>query len=178
MKSSASIGGHPLHPMLIVVPSGGFILTLIMDVVHIVTGNDLWWSATRPVLLLSVIGALVAAIPGLIDLVSVVPKGKPTLTGLSHMVLNLVLVAVASVNTWTRWTVDLTVPLQGTPGWGWSALGVAILGASGWLGWMMVQTYHVGVLETHEGGLPAEPLATAASPPILAGPLVEETTAH
>jgi uncharacterized membrane protein len=176
MRSQASIGGHPLHPMLIVIPAGGFLLTFIMDLVHIATGNDLWWSATLPVLLVSVIGALVAAVPGLVDLVTVVPKGQATLTGLTHMVLNLALVVVAAINTWTRWSHDsLGVAIEGTPGWAWSFLGVGILAVSGWLGWRMVQTHHVGVLEVGEGGLPGE---VPAEPRVLAGPLVEERSAH
>jgi uncharacterized membrane protein len=169
MKSQANIGGHPLHPMLIVLPAGGFLLTFILDLVHMVTNDPRWWSATLPVLLVSVIGALVAAIPGLVDLVSVVPKGRATATGLAHLGLNLLLVLVMGVNTWTRWTYEGA--LSGTPGWGWSLLGVGLLAGSGWLGWRMVQTFHVGVLEAHEGGLPAEPQ-------VLAGPLREEHTAH
>jgi uncharacterized membrane protein len=136
-----------------------------------VTGDGLWWAATRPVLLVSVIGALVAAVPGLIDLVTVVPKGRPTATGLAHMVLNLALVAVMAVNAWQRWAIDLAAPLEGTPGWYWSLVGIGILTASGWLGWMMVQTYHVGVLEPHEGGVELPPRT-------LTGPVQEESTAH
>lgn len=87
MRSRASIAGHPLHAMLIVVPAGGFILTLVFDIVYLATGSELWWAATRPVLPAAVIGALVAAIPGAIDLFTVVPKGRATTTGLTHMVL-------------------------------------------------------------------------------------------
>lgn len=171
MKSQAAIAGHPLHPMLVVIPAGGFLLTFILDVVHNVTGDNLWWVATRPVLLVSVIGALVAAVPGLVDLVTVVPKGRATATGLAHMVLNLALVAVMAVNCWQRWQVDLGAPIEGTPGWWLSLLGVGILAVSGWLGWMMVQTHHIGVLEASEGGQPVEPR-------ILTGPIHEEVTAH
>jgi uncharacterized membrane protein len=171
MKSQASIAGHPLHPMLVTIPAGGFLLTFILDLVHIVTRDHLWWVATRPVLLVSVIGAAVAAVPGLVDLVTVVPKGRATATGLAHMVLNLVLVGVMAGNAWQRWHVDLGGPIVGTPGFWWSLLGVGILAASGWLGWMMVQTHHVGVLEISEGGEPVEPR-------VLTGPIHEEVTAH
>ncbi len=76
MRSAASIGGHPLHAMLITIPAGGFLLTLILDILYLATGDPGWWDATRYVLPVAVAGALVAAVPGFIDLVMVVPKGQ------------------------------------------------------------------------------------------------------
>jgi hypothetical protein len=29
MKTTASIGGHPLHVMLVTIPAGGFLMTLV-----------------------------------------------------------------------------------------------------------------------------------------------------
>lgn len=151
MRSKASIGGHPLHAMLIVIPAGGFIMALVLDIVFAASGTEMWWTATKPVLLVAVIGALIAAIPGLIDLVTVVPKGRATGVGIAHMVLNLVVVALGAVNVWLRW--GQAAGEANSVAW-LSVLTVALLAASGWLGWMMVQTYHVGVLEVEEGGQP------------------------
>jgi uncharacterized membrane protein len=150
MKSKAHLGGHPLHPMLVLVPAGGVLFTFIFDVVHLISRDDAWWYATRPVLSVALLGAVLAAIPGLIDLVTVVPKGRATATGLVHLTLNAGLLVVLAVNTWLRW--EVIPPVEGTPGFGWALVSAAILVASGWMGWRLVQTHHVGVLEVHEGG--------------------------
>jgi uncharacterized membrane protein len=162
--------------MLITIPAGAFLLTLIFDLVHMATGDPTWWLATRPVLAVGVIGGLVAAIPGLIDLATVVPAGEPRRVGLFHMAFNLGVVVVFAMNAWLRWTFDGDVTNMGsrTPGIALTILGAALLVVSGWLGWTLVQTWHVGVLEEHErdrpashraGDLPAE----TTIPPMPAG---------
>jgi uncharacterized membrane protein len=156
MRSAASIGGHPLHAMLITIPAGGFLLTLVLDIVYLVTGDAGWWQATPYVLVVAVAGGLVAAIPGLIDLFTVVPKGQPMRIGLFHMGFNLAVVALFAVNTWIRWDVDDATVAAGRdlPGFALTVVGAALLAVSGWLGWTLVQTWHIGVLEEDEGGHP------------------------
>ena len=152
MRSTASIAGHAIHPMLITIPAGAFLLTLIFDLVHMAHGDATWWLATRPVLVVGVIGGLVAAIPGLIDLATVVPEGEPRRTGLLHMAINLVVVVVFAMNAWQRWAFDGDVATMGTrtPGIALTLIGAGLLMVSGWLGWTLVQTWHVGVNEEHE----------------------------
>ena len=58
MKSKAQIANHPLHPMLIVVPAGAFVLTLIFDVVYIAAG------ATYVGFWLTLAGAALLAVSG------------------------------------------------------------------------------------------------------------------
>jgi uncharacterized membrane protein len=86
------------------------------------------------------IGALAAAIPGLVDLLSIVnPKIKKI--GYTHMGLNLLAVALYAINLWLRF--------HGTPNTGTplllSVIGVGILAVSGWLGAEMVHRHGVGV---------------------------------
>ena len=45
MKVGASIAGHPLHPMLIVIPAGGILITMVLDAVHLATEGPLGWAA-------------------------------------------------------------------------------------------------------------------------------------
>ena len=39
MESRVKVLGHPLHPMLVVVPLGSFIAAVIVDVIGVVSGN-------------------------------------------------------------------------------------------------------------------------------------------
>jgi uncharacterized membrane protein len=63
---------------------------------------------------------------------------------------------VFALNAWQRWKVDTsgTAAPTDTPGVALTVIGAVLLAASGWLGWTLVQTFHVGVLEVHEGGAP------------------------
>jgi uncharacterized membrane protein len=84
-------------------------------------------------------GALLAAIPGLIDLISL-PPGTARRTGIIHMCVNLAAVAVFAINFGIRWgAVDHAGPVLLT------ALGVVLIGISGWLGGEMVHVAGVGV---------------------------------
>lgn len=159
MQSRARIGNHPLHPMLIVVPAGAFIISLVLDVVYLVTGSTIWWEATPPLMLVGVIGGLIAAIPGVVDLVAVAPRQNARNIALTHMVLNLILVALFAWNAWIRWdAVGPPDPAGTYPGFWLTLVGVGLLAVSGWLGWKMVYEYHVAVLE-HPDAKDPEPRA-------------------
>ncbi len=68
MASRASIGGHPIHPMLIPFPIGLLVFSLIADVIYLWRGNPIWENYIAFYTLLGgIIGAAAAAIPGLID---------------------------------------------------------------------------------------------------------------
>lgn len=147
MKSAAHIKGHPLHPMLIVIPAGAFIITLIMDLVYILGAGDIWWEATVPVMIVGVVGGLLAALPGLIDLFKVAEPQGAMKHGIAHGIINLIVVAVFTFNFMIRLTTT-TAAGEGIPWPFWlSVLGVALLGVSGGLGWHMVYKYKVGVDE-------------------------------
>ncbi|HEX7051697.1 MAG TPA: DUF2231 domain-containing protein [Longimicrobiales bacterium] len=156
MKSKARIGAHPLHPMLILIPAGAFILALVFDIVYLLSDNALWWQATIPTIVVGVIGGLIAAIPGLIDLVGVATRQGAVKIGLTHGILNVIMVALFAWNGWLRWRAGLPPESDRLYGGFWlSLIGVIILVISGWLGGTMVYEYHVGVLEHPEAKDPA-----------------------
>ena len=141
MSSPASIKGHPIHPMLIAVPVGLWILALVCDVVYVLgLGGDLWTNTALVAVGGGGAGALLAAVPGLIDLLSLKDPAIRRI-GLWHMVLNLAAVAVFAWNFWVRWQRGPT----GDPPLLLTVVGVALIGASGWLGGEMVYVHGVAV---------------------------------
>ncbi len=71
MRTPASIAGHPLHAMLIVFPVGLLIFSLICDLCSLGSANPATWATVALYTMVGgFIGALVAAVPGLIDLLS------------------------------------------------------------------------------------------------------------
>ena len=68
MGSRASIAGHPIHPMLIPFPIGLLVFSLVADLIYLWRGSLVWESYIAFYTLLGgIIGAVAAAIPGLID---------------------------------------------------------------------------------------------------------------
>jgi len=149
MRTPASIAGHPIHPMLITIPIGLWIFSLVSDViVHVSDVEDvqvLWFTLAYYTMAGGLVGALLAAIPGLIDLLSMErpPIRKLALT---HMAINLTVVALYAVNLWLR----TAQPPSANIGFGLSVLGVVLLVISGWIGAEMVHVHRIGVTEPGE----------------------------
>jgi uncharacterized membrane protein len=138
MRTPASIAGHPIHPMLIPIPIGLWIFSLVCDLIHAGgSSNPAWTTVALYTMGGGIVGALLAAVPGLIDLLSLPPG--PRRTALAHMGINLTVVALYAVNLWLR----LQAP-ESPGGLIWlSVLAIGLLIVSGWLGGKMV--YELGV---------------------------------
>lgn len=147
MYSKARIAGHPIHPMLIAFPVALYVSTVVALFVHIGTADPFWYRAAMWANIAGVVMAAVAAVPGLIDLVSLPKKSRARVTGIRHAVFNvlaLTLFVISAVLLYRSWTsgvgaLDVTAPLV------LSLLGVLSTMTAGWLGWNLVQTHHVGV---------------------------------
>ena len=101
MRTPANIAGHPIHPMLVTLPIGLWVFSFVCDLVNVFgKGPDPWSVVALYTMGGGVIGALLAAIPGLIDLLSLPPG--PRRTALIHMGLNLSIVVLYVMNFWLR----------------------------------------------------------------------------
>ena len=144
MKSRASIKQHPIHPMLIVFPIGLWVFSLVCDLAYHVGPHNLFWKGMAFYTMLGgVIGALIAAVPGFIDYLSIRERRAKQVATI-HMVLNLLIVAVYIFNLGMRYTVaaDPDSQVFGTL---LSAATVVLLAVAGWLGGSLVYVHHVGV---------------------------------
>jgi uncharacterized membrane protein len=66
-RSTASIAGHPIHPMLIPFPIAFFVATFVCDLIFWQTGNSMSATAGTWLLGAGLIMAALAAVMGLID---------------------------------------------------------------------------------------------------------------
>jgi uncharacterized membrane protein len=139
MRTPANIAKHPIHPMLVAVPIGLWLFSLICDLIFYFGGGGQSWQIVAYYTLIGgIFGALVAAVPGFIDMLSL-PWGLKRIA-LMHMSLNLTVVALYVVNWWMR--------SRGAEGMGpfWlSLISIAMLAVSGWLGGKMVYVHGVAV---------------------------------
>jgi len=137
--------GHPFHPILVTVPIGAWVTSLVLDIGSRSAdfpgglARGAYWAVG-----VGIAGALLAAIFGLLDLLTI-PRGtKAFSTGLLHMVLNLTVVGafVASF----IWRASRGVALE-TSGAQiiLSAVALGLLAVSGFLGGMLAYRYGVRV---------------------------------
>jgi uncharacterized membrane protein len=145
MRTPASIKHHPIHPMLIALPIGLWVFSFVCDIAARVNIGAIDWSKTAWVTMVGgTVGALLAAIPGLIDFISIKdPRTKRI--GWVHMALNLAAVAVYAANVCVRDGGQR----QGALPFGLSLLGLALIAVSGWYGAEMIYEHNVGVREDH-----------------------------
>ena len=136
--------GHPFHPILVTLPIGAWICALIFDIATRVNsnGSPALVDAAYWLIGIGILGALVAAVFGLMDLLTI-PRGtRAFATGLLHG-LNLVVVGVFVVNfLWRAGDYDELSKVKAGQ-LVLSAIGVGILAVSGWLGGKLA--YHYGV---------------------------------
>lgn len=144
-RSTAQIAGHPLHAMLIPFPVACFVLTLFCDIYYFSVGDPAWVLASEWLLGAGLIMAGLAALAGLTDFL-----GERRIRNLRaswwHMGLNVSAVLISLYNFFMR---DVDGAASGLPVTGivLSAVVVAILLVSGWLGWQMVYKNRVGVAD-------------------------------
>ncbi|MFB2607880.1 DUF2231 domain-containing protein, partial [Rhizobium phaseoli] len=100
-KSTLSIAGHPIHPMLIPFPVAFFVGTLVTDIVHSQSDNPFWPAASNWMLGAGLVMAALAALAGLTDFL-----GDDRIRALRdawlHMIGNVVVVLIEAVSLWRR----------------------------------------------------------------------------
>jgi uncharacterized membrane protein len=140
MRTPASIKGHPIHAILVAFPVGLLVFSFICDLLLLsgLGGGD-WAVVARCTLAAGIVAALLAAIPGFVDYLSL--SGRARRLATYHLLLNLTVVGVFTVDLLLRLRSD---PYDKVPVF-LSAIGVALLAVSGWLGGEMVYRHGVGV---------------------------------
>ena len=150
MYSRAKISGHPIHPALVAFPVAFYVATLASLIVFQALRDPFWFHVAAWTGLAGVVMGAVAAIPGLIDLLSIPSHTRARQTAIAHGLLNVVtllLFVIATIYLWRQWRTPLEVSLDATVPLILSAIGSVTLIAAGALGWTLVQTHHVGVTE-------------------------------
>jgi uncharacterized membrane protein len=150
MRTPASISGHPIHPMLVPLPIGLWIFSFVCDLIFMFgSGAPVWKTVALYTMVGGLVGALLAALPGLVDLLSLPPG--PRKTAIIHMSINLTVVAIFALNIWLRVSAGDAGATSTRPVW-LSLLAIALLAVSGWLGGKLVYEHGVAVDTERPGG--------------------------
>src|SRR5205814_8787467 len=160
MESKVKAFGHPIHPMLIVFPLGLLATSLIFDIIHWITGNGFFSVVAFWMITAGVIGALLAAIFGLIDWITIPSDTRAKRIGLWHGLGNVVIVLLFIVS----WLIRLNA--QSNPNvfaYILSIVGVVLALFTRWLGRELVDRLGVGVDEGANLNVPSSLSRQAAN---------------
>ena len=129
MQNPASISRHPVHPMLIVLPVGLWVFSLFCDLLYLGGAEaGIWSKLALYTMVGGFVGALTAvALTGFVD-VRLLAERLVKRTGLTHLNLTLIVVALYAVNIWLRLgDPHLTMAIA------LSVTGVGVLAMSSWV---------------------------------------------
>ncbi len=119
-----------LHPILIVIPLGLWILSLFCDLLYLARAEaELWSPLALYTMVGGLAGALAAAVPRFVELVSLAQRRAKRI-GLTQLPVNLIVVTLYALNILLRLGesphLQLAIAL--------SVIGVSVLALASWLG--------------------------------------------
>jgi uncharacterized membrane protein len=157
MASTASIGGHPIHPILIPFPIALWTTSFAVDVLFYFVRNDSLLLISKFMLAAGCVGALAAAIPGLLDFLGITNRQVKSIARW-HAILNVLALIIFAASLYLRTragapmvSYHLRIPFL------MSLLGIILISISGWLGGELAYKHGVGVTPQHD--TPAEEFA-------------------
>lgn len=138
--------GHPFHPILVTIPIGTWIASLVFDLLGFVVDDPSPYALGAQVLIaIGVVGALLAAVFGFIDFTGIAAGTPAKRTGWIHLSLNLGAVALFAVNFFVRAASDHD--RVNVAGFVLTIVGLAVIAVSGWLGGKLAYRYGVRVAD-------------------------------
>ncbi len=148
-QSTASIAGHPIHPMLIPFPIAFFVGTFVCDIVYWQTASGAWAAATTWLLGAGLIMAALAAIAGLTDVFGDM-RVRDLTDAWWHAGGNVVIVLIELYNWYARYSEGAAAVVP--KGLILSLIVTCGLLFTGWKGWEMVYRHRVGVADETPAG--------------------------
>ncbi len=141
-RSTARIGGHPIHPMLVPIPIVCFTGTLLCDIAYWRTADIMWGDFSDWLVTIGVLASVLTALAGIIDFLGerrIRALPQAWIHGLGNGLALLLAIINAFVHT--RDAYSSVVPT----GLILSFLVVLILAVTGWNGWDMVYRHGVAL---------------------------------
>lgn len=144
MESRAKVLGHPVHQMLIVFPLGLLVTAVVFDGIYYFGGRSPRWAdVSYWMIVAGLIGALAAAVPGVIDWLAIPSGTRAKAIGLWHGLGNVFgVVGLYGASWYFRKDApdnppDFALLL--------SLAGLLVGGVTAWLGGELVDRLGVGV---------------------------------
>jgi uncharacterized membrane protein len=143
VESRVKLFGHPVHPMLIVLPLGLLSASVVFDVVRLLTNEPAFSTVAFWNIAAGIVGGLLAAVFGAWDWMHIPKDTRARRIGLLHGSGNVVVVALFAVSWLLRGGAAGYEP-SGVA-YALSFTGLALAAVTGWLGGELVDRLGVGV---------------------------------
>jgi uncharacterized membrane protein len=161
--------GHPVHPILVTLPIGAWVCSFVFDLVSYGSSEPRIWSVgSMWLIVIGVIGAALAAIFGVLDLLNLPRQTAAFSTGRVHAILNSAALVIFLIdfiwrwNTRDNWDSAPVGPLV------LSIIGLVVISVSGFLGGKLAYRYGIRVADESvqaEGfGASAKQISSSSSP--------------
>lgn len=143
MESRAKLLGHPIHPMLVVLPLGLFIAAVVFDVLFIWQESPTFSLVAYWNIAGGIVGGLLAAVFGFIDWLAIPGGTRAKRIGLFHGAANFIVLVLFAACWWLRGDTPSYAPSSTLFGLEVAALAIGTV--AGWLGGELVDRLAVGV---------------------------------
>jgi uncharacterized membrane protein len=149
MKTKASFAGEPIHPMFVHYPIALWTTSVITDLIFYFNRNSSLMLISKFLIAAGILGAILAAIPGLIDWTGITEPAAKTI-GTRHLILNVSALVLFGVSLYLRMKnygaalvgFHLKIPFAV------SFVGWLLMAISASLGGKLVYQHRMGVKET------------------------------
>jgi uncharacterized membrane protein len=140
--------GHPVHPLLASLPIGAWVTSLVFDIAsHIVHQPGFLAQGSQWLIAIGMIGAVVAACAGFLDLLTLTAETRAFRTAVLHMSLMLTAtIGYATSFAWRLGSYHHLAPVPAGP-LAVSVLSLVVLSAGGYLGGRLAYRYGVRVAD-------------------------------
>lgn len=147
IPSTAAIGRHPVHPMLVPLPIGFLVTAFLIDLTFSVGGGPPLATVSAWLIGAGLASGVVAAVAGLVDFIGA-PRIRALYHAWYHLIGNVAALTLAFVNLLLRIGAGFETAVRP---WGllFSAATVGLLVFTGWHGGEMVFGHGVG-MKRHE----------------------------
>ncbi|SDL15825.1 Uncharacterized membrane protein [Cryobacterium psychrotolerans] len=134
--------GHPFHPLLVTIPIGAWTASIVFDIAAGATGDVAFASGATWLIGIGLVGAMLAAAAGLMDLAALNRGTRARHIALTHMSLNLAVIVLFAIGFAIR--LSDAVSIVGVV---LSVVALLLLAASGFLGGELVFRHGVRVAD-------------------------------
>jgi nitrite reductase/ring-hydroxylating ferredoxin subunit/uncharacterized membrane protein len=166
VKSRVVVSGHPLHPMLVPFPFAFLTGAVLFDALGWTLARPSFWQTGSYLSIIGVAAGLLAALPGLVDFLTVVP---PRSTGKTRALRHLLANSSALVLFFAAWLLrgELT---NGLGIVGIELLGAALVSSGAWMGGTLVYRNQIAIDHryAHAGKWRETHVAPASGPVLVA----------
>jgi uncharacterized membrane protein len=139
--------GHPFHPILVTIPIGAWVASVVFDVIGLVSEDpEPYIRGAWILIVIGLVGAVLAAVWGFLDYLQLGRSTAARRTATIHMALNLGVTVLFVINLLVRLSAEDDDQVS-IIGFVLSIVGLAALGVSGWLGGKLAYRYGVRVAD-------------------------------